>query len=875
MWRLWSFRCLLLHLIIGQFYLPSVKPIWPSTNFSSIQLLGLFKDALSGQSCNMFKAALLLSQQYNITVDGQFIGWQIAPTDGDPMDVLRSSCLIISTSNIVGIVGPSLSREAHIIASFGKTIGVPVVSYAATDPDLSDRNDYPTFYRTVPSDDTAALTIAQLFLRFNWTSCIIIYQNDEFGLGGVKAISQAFDENNLIVQETIAFDITVDSMQSDFKEDLINNPIRIIVLWAQSTYASLVLHSAIDNDILGPQFTWILSAHVPLDSFNETDYDKLIGILTVEPVVASMANASVNTTLLNAAYDIWQQYEPESFPGTTNINSYALFAFDATWLLIQSLQQYCSTRSYPCTSITNSSLCFDRLLLNYTSFLDTISTTKFLGVSGLVQYGVNATDRAQGTYYYLQNIQPSTDGVDYVPVLVWSDLHDWRPCSQSHVIVWPGNSLICPTGYAKLTGVTLKIVVVNSPSFITITNIVDEYGKNRMTFSGYVPDLINLLGSRMGFIPELIFVTNTTYEKIMKNVSDGIYDMLVSDVTITSERREIADFSNAIFDNALRIVIRKKPDVTIDLLSFMKPFTLNLWLLILAAIVYAAFLLFLYEREENDALRYKSITSSAAMSGWLSIGTLMGYGVDFKVKTAAGRLLTTGIYILSLILVATYTANLASNLTLLEPKNIISGIDDIKNGKIPFNRIGIRVNTESEDFYLREISHGIRNYYPLRSRQDSVDSLLNGTIDATLMDSATAESLTGSLYCNLTLVGAPFDSSKFGIVTRKRWVYGEELDINILSLQESGAFDDLKAKWFPTNSCLDSSDTLSMGTDTLSGLLLTFAVVSILSWFLFAWHKRYMIKKYLIARAEKAALKTTRSKKISQRPKKPQIALFY
>jgi hypothetical protein len=143
------------------------------------------------------------------------------------------------------------------------------------------------------------------------------------------------------------------------------------------------------------------------------------------------------------------------------------------------------------------------------------------------------------------------------------------------------------------------------------------------------------------------------------------------------------------------------------------------------------------------------------------------------------------------------------------------------------------------------------------------------------MDSATAESLTGSLYCNLTLVGAPFDSSKFGIVTRKRWVYGEELDINILSLQESGAFDDLKAKWFPTNSCLDSSDTLSMGTDTLSGLLLTFAVVSILSWFLFAWHKRYMIKKYLIARAEKAALKTTRSKKISQRPKKPQIALFY
>ncbi len=853
-------------------------------------MLGLFKDTtnisqaliFSDQARAMFKAAVLLSQQYNITVNGQLIGWQTAPTDGDPIDALRNSCLVISTSNIVGIVGPGLSREAHVIAPFGQTLGIPVVSYAATDPDLSDRNAFPTFYRTVPSDNIAAVAIAQLFLRFNWTSCIIIYQNDEFGSGGVKAISEAFNKNNLIVQEATEFDIATGSIPSDFKEDLSNSPTRIIVLWTDPTYTPVVLHSAIDNDILGPQFTWILNGRVPLDSFNETDYDKLIGILTLEPVVASMVNALVNTTLLNAAYNIWQQYEPESFPGTTNIDDFALFAFDATWLLIQSLQQYCSTRSYPCISIDNSSFCFDRLLLNSTSFIDTVSTTTFLGVSGLVQCGVNVTDRIHGTYYYLQNLQLATNGFDYVPVLVWSDLYDWITYSQSNIIVWPGNSLICPTGYAQLSGVSLKIAIYNLPPFTTVTNVIDGYENNTTTFSGYVPDLIGLLQNRMGFIPELILATNTTYLQIITEVANGVYDMFISDVTITASRREIADFSNAIFDNALCIIIRKKPEDSIDLLSFLKPFTPNLWLLILASTVYAAFLLLLYEREENDALRHKSIISSAAMSGWFSIGTLMGYGVDFEVRTAAGRLLTTGLYILSLILVATYTANLASNLTLLKSNNIISGIDDIKNGKVPFNRIGIRSNSASEEFFLQEISHGSRNYYPLNTPQDLIDSLLSGVIDVVIMDSGMAEYLTGEFYCNLTLVGASFNPGAFGIVIRKQWIYGEELDINILSLKESGALDDLKAKWFPTNNCPDAPDTsTSMGIDTLSGLLLVFAVISVLSWFLFAWQKRYVIKDYLIDRGylkasltEKTTSPRNRSKKQLKPPENPPIVVY-
>ncbi len=56
--------------------------------------------------------------------------------------------------------------------------------------------------------------------------------------------------------------------------------------------------------------------------------------------------------------------------------------------------------------------------------------------------------------------------------------------------------------------------------------------------------------------------------------------------------------------------------------------------------------------------------SAIGMSMWYSFGNLVGYGVDFHAQTAAGRIITAGLYVLSLILVATYTANLASDLTI-------------------------------------------------------------------------------------------------------------------------------------------------------------------------------------------------------------------
>lgn len=52
----------------------------------------------------------------------------------------------------VGIVGPSPSGTAVVVATFAAVFNYPMISYAATTPQLSQKDLYPTFLRTCPSD---------------------------------------------------------------------------------------------------------------------------------------------------------------------------------------------------------------------------------------------------------------------------------------------------------------------------------------------------------------------------------------------------------------------------------------------------------------------------------------------------------------------------------------------------------------------------------------------------------------------------------------------------------------------------------------------------------------------------------------------------
>ncbi|CAF4008393.1 unnamed protein product, partial [Rotaria sordida] len=415
-------------------------------------------------------------------------------------------------------------------------------------------------------------------------------------------------------------------------------------------------------------------------------------------------------------------------------------------------------------------------------------------------------------------------------------------------IIWPGNSLTPSVNRALLRGVSLRIGTADSPPFTLVQNVTDDNGQSTIQYTGYAIDLLQLLMDQLGFSATLLLKpSDQTYNEFVQGVSEGVYDIIIADVTVTSPRREIVGFSSPIYDNSLRTVVRQANDPGIDLLAFLKPFSRRLWVLVLGTCIYASILIFLIERRKNEDLQNRSITSQLIMSIWYCFGNMVGYGVEFDARTAGGRLLTAGLYILSLIIVASYTANLASDLTIAKSQFVISGINDIKNGKLPINRVGIYVGSAMESYIKSVMPAGSQNYYSVHSFKALYDSLLAGIIDVFLIDEGLAEYAINNIYCNLTVVGDGFAESSYAIVTRKEWLYTPDLDVSILSLRESGKIDGLKQKWLQTRTCSDSTPTsTSLDIEALSGLFVIFVVITALSLLLFLWTERRNIKKYLL-----------------------------
>ncbi|CAG6001813.1 unnamed protein product [Menidia menidia] len=70
---------------------------------------------------------------------------------------------------VMGVVGESGSTPSISISRIIGPFNIPQISHFATCACLSDKQQYPTFFRTVPSDQFQAVALAKLVKHFGWT----------------------------------------------------------------------------------------------------------------------------------------------------------------------------------------------------------------------------------------------------------------------------------------------------------------------------------------------------------------------------------------------------------------------------------------------------------------------------------------------------------------------------------------------------------------------------------------------------------------------------------------------------------------------------------------------------------------------------------
>ncbi|XP_077050175.1 extracellular calcium-sensing receptor-like [Siphateles boraxobius] len=106
---------------------------------------------------------------------------------------------------IPALVGDSASTPAISISRLLGPFGIPQVSHYATCACLSDKRQYPTFFRTIPSDHHQAAALARMVKHFGWTWIGTVCSDSDYGNNGMASFLKAAENEGICVEYSEAY----------------------------------------------------------------------------------------------------------------------------------------------------------------------------------------------------------------------------------------------------------------------------------------------------------------------------------------------------------------------------------------------------------------------------------------------------------------------------------------------------------------------------------------------------------------------------------------------------------------------------------------------------------------------------------------------
>ncbi|XP_039619658.1 extracellular calcium-sensing receptor-like [Polypterus senegalus] len=170
------------------------------------------------------------------------------------------------------VIGESGSAQSIAISRMLGPFQIPMVSYFSTCACLSDKHEFPTFFRTVPSDFYQAKALAQLVKLFGWTWIGTIKGDNEYGRYGI----QAFTEEVKKIGVCIPFSETVLRTYPRSKilqvvNTIKQSSVKVILAFASEGDLYPLMQEVVEQNITGIQWiaseAWITAARPSTERF--------------------------------------------------------------------------------------------------------------------------------------------------------------------------------------------------------------------------------------------------------------------------------------------------------------------------------------------------------------------------------------------------------------------------------------------------------------------------------------------------------------------------------------------------------------------------------------------------------------------------------
>ena len=151
-------------------------------------------------------------------------------------------------SNVVAVAGAACSGASMAANAVLSAAGVPMISYASTNPGLSDATAYPNFYRVVPSDAIQGPAAAAMMVSADVEDLAILHMTNDYGSGFADAIEGAW-EGDLCAK--IGYAETATDLSSEVSQ-IADAGCEAVFMVSYVTDAALIINevSAQDLDIM-------------------------------------------------------------------------------------------------------------------------------------------------------------------------------------------------------------------------------------------------------------------------------------------------------------------------------------------------------------------------------------------------------------------------------------------------------------------------------------------------------------------------------------------------------------------------------------------------------------------------------------------------
>ncbi|XP_055382987.1 glutamate receptor ionotropic, kainate 2 [Condylostylus longicornis] len=339
-------------------------------------------------------------------------------------------------------------------------------------------------------------------------------------------------------------------------------------------------------------------------------------------------------------------------------------------------------------------------------------------------------------------------------------------------------------------------------------------------FEGYVVDLIHEISKALGFNYKIQLVPDNAYggfnretgewNGMIRELLEQRADLAIADLTITFQREQAVDFTMPFMNLGVSVLYRKPVKQPPNLFSFLSPLSLDVWIYMATAYLGVSVLLFILARftpyEWPAYSNGEKVESQFTLLNcmWFAIGSLMQQGCDFLPKALSTRMVAGMWWFFTLIMISSYTANLAAFLTVERMDSPIESAEDLaKQTRIKYG--ALKGGSTAAFFRESKISTYQRMWSFMESARPSVFTSSNyegvervikgkGTY-AFLMESTSIEYVT-ERNCDLTQVGNMLDTKGYGIATPPNSPYRTAINGVILKLQEEGKLHILKTRWW-------------------------------------------------------------------------------